>query len=59
MQDVDEEVDEEATEVRSSPDIDKSPLDDEFGCCVKEIVDDVRRGLLFGGFKKNPKLRNV
>jgi len=33
---------------RSSPDADKSPIDDEFGGrCVKEIIDDVRRDLSF------------
>jgi hypothetical protein len=39
---------------RSSPETDKSPLDDEFGgccCCVKEIMDDVRRDLSFDPFK--------
>jgi hypothetical protein len=33
---------------RSSPDMDKSPMD----CCVKEIDDDVCRDLSFKGLKR-------
>ncbi len=46
----------------SSPDTDKSPIDDEFGgccCCwVKDIIDDVRRDLSFDPFKMKNSLIN-